>query len=181
MSDPQLRMVHRLRELPAPPILAPGYVLRTARQEDAADLAILLHQCFAPGDCWSEDRVTTEILQHTDVPLTWVVLHEGRIVATTSYQLQPKTFPNCGFLHYVAASQSHSGRRLGYLVACTVIHHCKAQGNIDARLTTDDWRLPAIATYLKLGFEPEPWHTSHGSRWHEVARQLKCGLSLPSG
>ena len=41
-----------------------------------------------------------------------------------------------------------------------------------ARLWTDDWRLPAIKTYLNLGFEPDIEHESHPERWRAVFEKL---------
>jgi len=39
-------------------------------------------------------------------------------------------------------------------------------------LLTDDWRLPAIATYLSLGWEPYIYDEQMRERWERVMAQL---------
>ena len=41
-----------------------------------------------------------------------------------------------------------------------------------AALLTDDPRLPAIKTYLNLGFVPEHRDDTHPARWEAVAGRL---------
>jgi mycothiol synthase len=48
-----------------------------------------------------------------------------------------------------------------------------AAANLDvAVLETDDWRLAAIRTYLRLGFEPDPVEEEHAARWRRVLKIL---------
>ena len=42
------------------------------------------------------------------------------------------------------------------------------EGRQRAFLSTDDFRLPAIRTYLKLGFEPYLVHENQRERWRKV-------------
>ncbi len=44
-------------------------------------------------------------------------------------------------------------------------------------LCTDDWRLPAVKTYLNLGFEPEIIHESHPARWKAVFETLGVAVN----
>jgi hypothetical protein len=39
-------------------------------------------------------------------------------------------------------------------------------------LETDDFRLPAVRTYLRLGFVPEPRTPGEARRWSKVLRNL---------
>jgi mycothiol synthase len=41
-----------------------------------------------------------------------------------------------------------------------------------AVLETDDFRLPAVRTYLRLGFVPEPRTPGDARRWSKVLRNL---------
>ena len=47
-----------------------------------------------------------------------------------------------------------------------------AAGLDQAVLETDDFRLPAVRTYLRLGFVPEPRTPGDARRWSKVLRNL---------
>jgi len=49
-------------------------------------------------------------------------------------------------------------------------------GLTDVDLTTDDPRLPAIKTYLKLGFLAYETDPSHPARWDMVEEKLGCEI-----
>jgi len=173
MERPQLRMIHKLERLAPAKALPSGYLCREADESDVENLGALISAAF--NDRWSNDRVNEVLLQNKDVPKTWVIEWEGQLVATASYQLIPNVFPESGWVHYVAADSAHSGRGLGFIVSWTVVETALREGMKDVRLTTDDWRLPAINTYLKLGFEPDMWHETHPDRWEAVLQTIAKG------
>ena len=51
-------------------------------------------------------------------------------------------------------------------------HLFVAAGLDQAVLETDDFRLPAVRTYLRLGFVPEPRTPGDARRWSKVLRNL---------
>lgn len=164
-------MRHRLAHpLPKKPKLPPGYTLRTAKEDDAAGLAGVLSVAF--GEPWDDERVRAELLEHLHVPTTYLVDFGAEVVATASYQLQPADFPSSGWLHWVATRPGHTGQGFGTALTIQVLERCAEEGRSDALLTTDDFRLGAVATYLKCGFEPDPWHPSHPDRWKSVLAAL---------
>jgi mycothiol synthase len=167
---PQLRMIHHLRSLPAPVALPDGYRVRLAVPEDAPSIARVLTESFE--EPWDVDRVQDVLLANAEVPKTFVVDWEGEPVATASYQVMPDRFPHTGWLHYVGADPVHRGKRLGYAVSFAVMQEAVICRRSDIRLTTDDWRVPAIRVYLELGFEPDSWHETHSGRWAEVLKLL---------
>ncbi len=150
--------------------MSEGYQLREATSADAEGIARVLERSFE--EPWSVDRVREVLLDHPEVPKTFVVEHVGTLVATTSYQIMPREWPTSGWVHYVGADPTHGGKGLGYAVVLAVLHEADRDGKLDSMLTTDDPRLPAIRTYFKLGFEPDMWHESHAERWREVYRAL---------
>jgi mycothiol synthase len=164
-------MVHRLGAFPPPRRLPEGYGIRTATSNDAARLAVLLSHAFLEE--WDESRVRSLLLDHPDVPVTLVVDFDERIVATASYQVFPRDFPDSGWVHYVGADPAHAGIGLGYSITRAVLAESVNRRKTDVRLTTDDWRLSAIRTYLNLGFEPDLWHESHKDRWSAVLSELR--------
>lgn len=167
---PQLRMRRPDLENIGDPIELPaGYLLRVGAAEDDGPMAELLTEAFAEE--WNRDRVNSVLLQAADVGVVFVVEHAGQLVATASYQMKDE-FPESGWLHYVGASAAHSGKRLGAAVTRRVLLEAKKRNRIDCYLTTDDFRLPAVWSYLKEGFVPDCWHESHEDRWAVVLEKL---------
>jgi mycothiol synthase len=166
-SLPQLRMRHDLSSLPGARTLPEGYVLRTARDSDIAALKAVLHGSF-PEVMWDEAKVRADLLDHPEVPETFLIEWQGEAVATASYQTIEEHFPGCGWVHWVAADPAHGGKNLGYEITRRVVLEAANRARKAVYLTTDDPRLPAIRTYLNLGFEPDRWHESHEERWSKV-------------
>jgi mycothiol synthase len=54
-----------------------------------------------------------------------------------------------------------------------VLAHFAAAGLDQAVLETDAFRLPAVRTYLRLGFVPEPRAPGDARRWSTVLRNLR--------
>jgi mycothiol synthase len=93
-------------------------------------------------------------------------------VATASAWQVDRFGPVIGYLHMVGVSPEHQGKQLGYWVSLAVLHHFVAVGRMEAVLQTDDFRLAAIKTYLRMGFEPVLIHENQRERW----RKNLCGL-----
>ncbi len=163
---PQLRMRMELGDLPKTVTIPEGYALRRAAPEDASGIARVLTTAFK--EPWSAEKVREVLLDHPEVPETFVIARQERIVAVANYQVMPVEFPNAGWLHYVAVDPDEGGRGLGYIVCLAVLEESARRSNREVYLTTDDFRVPAIRTYLKLGFKPDCWHPSHPERWKRV-------------
>ncbi len=161
--------------LDAPPALPPGYRLRLAGPGDAASMAQCLEAAFNSG--WDAERVRRLLLEAADVSATYVVTHAqgaqgAQVVATASHREVQDRFPGASYLHFVGTHPGHRGQRLGTAVSIAVIRHGQRAGHRDTVLQTDDHRLPAIATYLALGFTPEYTHPTHAERWSAVFAAL---------
>src|SRR5439155_6520664 len=118
---------------------------------------------------WDMDRVRRTLLDDESVAAVYVIEQEdARLVATASSRLVPQQYPGSGYLHWVGADPSVSGQGLGYQVTLAVLHDFAGRDLTDSVLETDDWRLPAIATYLKCGYLPEPREPVDDDRWEKV-------------
>ena len=97
---------------------------------------------------------------------THVVVHDGGIVGAAFAGRGDET---AGRIDFVVADPKLSGNGIGYAVCAGVTRHLLENGYENVILMTDDWRLPAVSTYLKLGFEPvfhrddmeKPWDAMH--------------------
>ena len=167
---PQLRMRHALKKFAPQRTLPERFLLRQAVTADAHGIASILEASFL--DPWNEQRVLDELLQNPGVPQTYVIEADGILVGTASYQRQQEPEPEAGWLHYVGVLPEARGFGLGEVLSQRVLTEALSRGNSSVYLTTDDPRLPAIKTYLKLRFEPDNWHESHAARWLAVKANL---------
>ena len=78
------------------------------------------------------------------------------------------------YLHYVAVRDAHQGKRLAFSLCAAVLERHRALNHRGCFLTTDDFRLPAIKTYLNLGFLPVLWSEDARERWDSVLKELKA-------
>lgn len=166
-----------LLNLPPSPALPDGYALRETQPRDIAAIAAVLDRAFA-GDTWDqarswdEARVAATLNEEQGVRQTLVIDFQGRPVATASARLQPDRFPGSGYLHWVAVDPDHRGQRLGFFLSLAILHTFETLGCADALLETQDHRLAAIQTYLKLGFLPQYPDGSHRPRWDIIQAAL---------
>lgn len=77
-----------------------------------------------------------------------------------------------GYVHMVKAKQSERGKGLGQAMAQYVLRIFEQRGIDTIVLTTDDFRLPAIKTYLDAGFLP----VVHGTKDSEINKRWDAVL-----
>jgi mycothiol synthase len=159
-----------LDDLPKQPVLPPDYVLRTFQPSDAPALAALLTSAFETP--WDEERVRCALSEAPDVEAIYVVAQRGRLVATASARVLPDRYPGSGYLHWVGVDPEYRGRRLGALVSIRVLQHFRDAGLHDAVLETEDFRMAAVRTYLRLGFVPEYRDREEQRRWALLLPEL---------
>jgi mycothiol synthase len=162
-----------LRDLPAVELPA-GYRLRVAGPVDGPLLGQLLSAAFR--ETWDLEKVRGRLLEDPSVVAIHLIetLHGG-LVATASSRLMPDRYPGSGYLHWVGADPTESGKSLGRIITLVVLHDFLRRGLVDSVLETDDWRLPALATYLKCGYQPELRAPEDADRWAAVRDALRAG------
>ena len=169
---PQLKMQFRAYAALAPVRLPPGYSLATLAQPDADEWIAVLNATGQLGT-WDHARAHTALTAERPVLAdgTYLILRGERAVATAC-TIAPTAAEPRSELGWVAVAPAHQGHGLGLQVCSAVLWYARREGWPATTLNTDDWRLPAIKTYLKLGFEPELTHASHGARWQEIHGRL---------
>ena len=105
--------------------------------------------------------------------LFFVCDETGKRVATTAAIVRKE---GIGGVHMVAALPECRGKGIGHFLIRRAVNILYARGFEEMGLTTDDFRLPAIKTYLDAGFRPYLWHDDESDmkkRWDDVISTLK--------
>ena len=160
---PQLRMGFTRFEDFVAPQQVPGYGLRKYRPGDEeAWLALLQMGEF--GD-WDRARLDWMLAgKRAPMPLDGIsfALLEDQVVGSACTFLRADDVAELG---WVVVHPAHRGQGLGLQVCCAVLCFARDLGYRYCYLLTEDYRLPAIRLYLKLGFEPEMIDPSHPAWW----------------
>lgn len=162
----------RLLKSPPKPVLPKGYKLRTFRPGDAEQWASLMTQ--AGFKDWNS-QFAADVAMRVLPDGAFFVEHKksGKIVATAIAWARPTPLhPNGGELGWVSCDSGHGGKGLGMAVCCAAVGRFIAAGFREIYLMTDDWRLAAIKTYLKMGFNPLYYAPNMQARWQDIFAKL---------
>lgn len=166
----QLEMVRLSTAFVDVPPIPEGYVLRQLRAGDEAEYDDLFHLAFA-----DEGRFP-ETLERTLDGGFFVVEHpaSGELVASCvacrgSTSLR---HPDAGQMGWLVTDPSHARKGLGTIVAASATNRLAAQGYRRPFLGTEDFRIAAIAIYLKLGWSPDIYRADMEPRWRSIFARL---------
>ncbi len=182
-QQPQLHMKRSLAGLP-PLVVPDGYDLRHFERGDADAWAGLMARNTELGD-WDRSKASPYFAPDSRMPLegAFFVTSNSAPVATAQLHLKPEgQYAPIPELGWVAVDPVHKGRALAAVACLAVMHYATSQGHREIFLLTDDWRLPAVWTYLKLGFEPWITDASHPERWRtvrEAVEEYQMGRRAP--
>lgn len=166
-ARPQLHMLRTgfddLPEIKLPD----GYKLRTGRGAEDCD-----NWCKIIGAAFNDERTPEHYTQS--------ILNYGGYAPERLFFIEDPNGVACatagafgahdrGYVHYVGVLPSHLGHKLGYWITLATLHCFKKRGLQFCLLTTDDFRIPALKTYLRLGFHPLITHRSHKARWQRLS------------
>jgi len=176
----QLEMIWPREKLGDVPEIPPpaGYALRTFRPGDDDEFIGLMQS--AGFDGWNREMLHAALQKALPDGIFLAVHTEtDAMVATAMATHNPaERHPYGGELGWVAAHPDHRGRGLGLVVCAAVMKRYAAAGYRRIYLKTDDWRLPAIKTYLRLGFVPFLFAPDMEERWREVCRKLGWNVEI---
>ena len=173
-------MVHAAPASGGAPVAGEGIVLRTFRPGDEQAWADIINATDLGGD-YEVAKVRGQLTGKAKFDPEGLFLAfdavSGRPLATACAW---RSFV-CGrcrpTLHMVAARPEATGRGLGRVVCWAVLDYFARHGEQEVVLTTDDHRLPAIATYLQVGLRPMRYTRGedHAGRWKAVLEKLSGG------
>lgn len=174
----QLRMVRPnldgLPELDIPK----GYEIRTYQEGDDVHWANVISDSFG-GERTAEDA-RRDIMDRDvfDPEGLYFATHQGTPVGTTCAWKDTPDETEVGIVHMVGVHSDHTGHRLGKCVTLSVLLYLREHRFKCVKLGTDDFRLPAIKTYLNLGFLPVYVDVTQPERWCQIFKKL--GLPVMS-
>jgi mycothiol synthase len=103
----------------------------------------------------------------------FLISPSGDIAGTVTYQYTDDEDTGC--IHMVAVEKSFQGKGLAVPLNLYAVQKMVYDGRKKFILQTDDWRIPAIKTYLRVGFTPviKDGDTDMENRWAEVMAKIK--------
>ncbi len=170
----QLRMIHRMEQIPAyKPV--DGFTLRPyAAGEEGLWTEICKFGLLTEEEgieCWDKYMLAMEnLIPARDVFLIWD--RDGHAVATCTGFVQPA---GNGLLHMLAAKPEARGHGLGYSMTAYVLNKLDRELPAErrmVRLKSDDWRLSAVKAYLQCGFQPVLFDVDMDTRWKVICEKL---------
>ncbi len=156
-----------------PPVrLPPGYEFRTFREGDEEVWCEIVNATMGGRHTPEQLRKNFTGREEFDPEGMFFITFGGRPVGTAFAWREKLDGGEIGRVHYVAVLEEHRGKGLGTAVTLLVLHRLREWGFKRAVLSTDDFRLPAIKVYLRLGFKPVYFDDEHRERWRKVLEQL---------
>jgi mycothiol synthase len=169
-EPPGLTMIYVAAAAPTA-ALPPEYSIRTWQPGDDPAWLQLLNENAAFGP-WTTERLDREN-ESLVYEAQFFIVHEGRLVATTGIYDRTLHGRPAWEVGWVAVDSRQRGRGLGRAVVATAVGAALALPERPIFLSTDSFRLPAIAIYLELGFVPElTTHAGYPARWEAVFGEL---------
>lgn len=168
----QLRMVRSnldgLPEIKVPD----GYEIRTYEEGDDIHWVNVINASF--GEAFTTADFYKDIGRKSlfNPEALYFVTFQGTPVGTTYARILVPGESEMGSVHMVAMAPKHTGQRLGKSVTLCALHFFQQRHFTCAILGTDDFRLPAIKTYLNLDFVPVYIDVDHAKRWSRIFPKL---------
>lgn len=164
---PQLVMWYLQNQPPAVPAID-GCRVRVYEPGDEQGWLALLQANAELGD-WDLQRVQ-KVLGETHVQ-TFVECG-GRIVGCSGINDKMRDGIACWEIGWVAVEPAFQGRGIGKMITGTAVARALELQRRPIYLLTDDFRVPALCSYLKLGFTPDESDASYAGRWREIFNRL---------
>ena len=170
----QLRMVRpNLEDLPDL-VIPEGYGLRSYIKGDEIHWANIITDSFGGSKRTAEDTRKEIIERDVFVPDgLFFTTYEDTPVGTACAWKQSIDETEVGYVPTWSVLRVNTlGTNSGNGLSLAVLYYFRDNGFICSMLDTDDFRIPAIKTYLNLGFIPLYVEDTQHSRWKQIFETL---------
>jgi mycothiol synthase len=154
-------------------ILPSGYCIRSIVEDEGYLWEQVMDQSYggyAPG---TFQAIMVENYDYDPERVRIMFDIHGQPCATaTSWRQHYRWGPGIGYVLFVGVAKPYQGRGLGYQMTLHVLLDFQKHGFQSAILETDETRLPALKTYLKLGFLPRIVHPQQYRQWDTIFASL---------
>jgi mycothiol synthase len=178
----ELQMVWPAGRLASPPdwVEPADYELRTYRTGDGPGFYRVMERAGYAG--WNDHELQVWLDKMLPQGFFFAVHRETSQLAASAMACHDPSalHPSGGSLSCVVADPGHRGRGLGRLVSEAATRRLVQGGYRDIYLRTDDWRLPAIRIYLRMGWVPLLFQGDMLDRWGTICGQLGWPLTPQS-
>jgi len=169
-----LRMCREDLQDLAPVSLPEGYTWRPMKADEAWAYIEVMNKSNYSGECdqlWFEQTFSRD---HEYDPSYLQIIWKGkRPVAAAAAWHGEVEGERWGVVHWVGVAYDERKKGLGKAIVLATLHRLKGRGFTRAMLGTQDWRLPAIAAYMRMGFRPWPNESAPQEVWDRVLADLK--------
>jgi mycothiol synthase len=154
-------------------MLLPGYILRAIHVDEGALWEQVMDQSFGgygPGDF---HKIIVDNYDYDPSRVFVMFDDHGQPCATaSSWRQHYRWGPGVGYVLFVGVARPYQGRGLGCAMTLHILHDFVQHGLSLAILETNEPNLPALKTYLKLGFQPRLLEVEHEARWQQIFAAL---------
>lgn len=135
------------------------------------------------GEPWSRDRFLQEMIFKPPFDLSPAHIYcaydrDGKMMSTAAACVD--AVKHIADLHMVSARPECRGLGLGKAVCAECVKYFEDTGCVEAHLSTDDFRKPAIAIYLKLGYRPWLYEDDMPGRWNVIFGEMGYKTPIPA-
>ena len=171
---PQLKMLFNAAKNPLPALeIAGDFYLDTIKDSDLDKYNELRKSVNFPE--WTAEYLQTFRSKVLDDAM-FVIKEKSTdrfCAAATAEKTDMPDYPQIGVLGWVMTHPDFRGHHLGKSVSVAAMHKLYRQNYRTFSLLTDDFRLAAVKTYLKLSWQPWLYLEDMPSRWQTLAEKLQ--------
>jgi mycothiol synthase len=154
------------------PQIPDGYFIRTYQTGDDRSFTALM--ALMDFDPWTQEKLDYNMSRVLPGGLFFAVEAKSSSVVGTAMCLHNYSghSPFTGDLGWLACHPDHQGKGLGCSLSACVTNRFRDAGYSRIQLHTEYYRLPAIKTYLKLGYVPVMYCQEVYELWDEACQKL---------
>lgn len=155
------------------PVLPEGITVETfPERENALNEWLDIVQYGLSGGLMGEEYYTKCMTERAcyDEKLCHFIVKDSKAVATITVICDYEKME--GYIHMVACKPECRGQGIGTLLNDIAMSVLKKENMKTAYLTTDDFRIPAIKSYLRCGFTPDLSTDEFKERWAKIMEEI---------